>query len=273
MYGAVITEPTANEADFGVLFLHNEGYSTMCGHAVIALGTIAVETNAISKPACDEVVIETPAGLVRTWTNMTDSRVESVSFSNVPCFVYDRNVTVDVPKYGTVECDIAFGGAFYAYCEASQFGVRLEPDNVQTLIDIGQKVKTAVSNTVDIEHPTEDDLGFLYGTILTGAPNSDEVDSRNVCIFADGEVDRCPTGTGVSGRVALRADDGLLDPQEEFAVESIIGSVFTGHYENETTFGGHSAVCPIIQGTAHVTGRHEFLVDPTDPFGDGFILR
>lgn len=273
MYGAVVTEPTTEEADFGVLFLHNEGYSTMCGHAIIALGKIAVETDVISGEFADRVVVETPAGLVHARTDMINGRVESVAFTNVPSFVYERNVEVDVPEYGTIECDIAFGGAFYAYCEAAQFDVKLGSDDVQTLIKIGQAVKAAVSNAVDITHPAEDDLGFLYGTILTGAPHSDGTDSRNVCVFADGEVDRCPTGTGVSGRVALRADTGSLAPGEEFIVESIVGSVFTGCYEEETTVGGYDAVSPVIRGTAHVTGRHEFLVDPTDPFDDGFILR
>lgn len=274
MYGAVVTEPTTEEADFGVLFLHNEGYSTMCGHAIIALGKIAIETDVISGEfANGDVVVETPAGLVRAQTDIIDDQVESVAFTNVPSFVYERNVEVDVPEHGTVECDIAFGGAFYAYCDASQFDVNLRSDDVRTLIDIGQAVKAAVSNATDIEHPNEDDLGFLYGTILTGAPHSDEADSRNVCVFADGEVDRCPTGTGVSGRIALRADSGSLAPGEEFIVESIVGSVFTGCYEEETTVGGYDAVSPVIRGTAHVTGRHEFLVDPTDPFDDGFILR
>lgn len=273
MYGAVITEPTAEEADFGVLFLHNEGYSTMCGHAIIALGTVAAETDVISSDLVDEVIVETPAGLVHARTNMIDGRVESVAFTNVPSFVYERRVEVDVLEYGTIECDIAFGGAFYAYCDASQFGVNLVPDDIRTLIDIGQAVKAEVSNTVNIKHPKEDDLGFLYGTILTDRSHSDEADSRNVCVFADGEVDRCPTGTGVSGRVALQADNGLLGPEEEFTVESIVGSVFTGCYENETTIGGYDAVSPVIRGTAHVTGRHEFFVDPTDPFGNGFILH
>lgn len=271
MYGAVITEPTAAEADFGVVFLHNEGYSTMCGHAIIALA-VASETNVLPGDFADSVVIETPAGLVRARTDAGDGRVESVAFTNVPSFVYERNIVVDVPEYGTIECDIAFGGAFYAYCEASQFDVGLDPDDVRTLIEIGQVVKTAVSNAVDIEHPV-DDLGFLYGTILTGTPHSNETDSRNVCVFADGEVDRCPTGTGVSGRVALRAANDSLVPGETFTVESIVGSVFTGHYEETMTVGEYDAVHPIVRGTAHITGRHEFLVDPTDPFDDGFFLR
>lgn len=274
MYGAIVTEPAAEAADFGVLFIHNEGYSTMCGHAIIALGKVAVETNVISGDFADgEMTIETPAGLVHVQADVINGRVDSVEFTNVPSFVYERSIEVIVPCLGTIECDIAFGGAFYAYCDASQFDVNLGPDDFWRLIEIGQAVKAAVSNAVDIEHPTEDDLGFLYGTILTGAPHSDEADSRNVCVFADGEVDRCPTGTGVSGRVALRADNGSLVSGEELTVESIVGSVFTGCYEEEMIFGGYDAVSPIVRGTAHITGRHEFLVDPTDPFDDGFILR
>lgn len=273
MYGCVITEPCADQADFGVLFLHNEGYSTMCGHAIIALAKAAVETTLIPGTFDDgPIAIETPAGVVQAEASVDDAEVTAVEFTNVPSFVYERGISVSVPERGTVECDIAFGGAFYVYCDASDFGLRLQPDELNELIEVGRLLKRAASDTVSVEHPFEDDLGFIYGTILTGDPVG-TADTRNVCIFADGEVDRCPTGTGVSGRVARQADEGTLKPGETLSVESITGSEFTGRYEETVSFGGYDAVKPVIGGSAYITGRHEFLVDPQDEFGEGFLLR
>lgn len=273
MYGCVITEPSDDEADFGVLFLHNEGYSTMCGHAIIALAKAAIETTIIPGSFPNgQVAIETPAGVVEADASLYENSVTDVEFTNVPSFVYERGVPTSVPNYGTVECDIAFGGAFYVYCNASDFGLQLQSDELTELIRVGQLVKRAVSDVVSVEHPFEDDLGYIYGTILTG-DSFGSADSRNVCIFADGEVDRSPTGTGVSGRVARRAADGRLNRGDTLSVESITGSVFTGRYEESVSFGGYEAIRPIVGGRAYITGNHEFLIDPEDEFGDGFLVR
>lgn len=271
MYGAIPTAPDTERADLGVLFMHNEGYSTMCGHGIVALATIAAETEYLPDVE-NEIAIDTPAGLVVAEIERDGDRVDAVEFTNVPSFVVARNETVSVPEWGTIEFDVAFGGAFYAYCDAGQFDVDLTPAEFRDLIEIGTTVTRAVDDAVEIEHPHEDDLGFLYGTILTGDAHTD-ADSRNVCVFADGEVDRCPTGTGVSGRVALRAAAGELDRRERFVVESIVGSTFAGSYMETTDFGEYDAVRPQIEGSAHITGRHQFVVDPADPFDEGFVLR
>ncbi|MGN8213787.1 proline racemase family protein [Halococcus salifodinae] len=271
MYGAIPTAPDTERADFGVLFMHNEGYSTMCGHGIVALATIAAETEYLPDVE-NEIAIDTPAGLVVAEIERDGDRVDAVEFTNVPSFVVARNETVSVPEWGTIEFDVAFGGAFYAYCDAGQFDVDLTPAEFRDLIEIGTTVTRAVDDAVEIEHPYEDDLGFLYGTILTGDAHTD-ADSRNVCVFADGEVDRCPTGTGVSGRVALRAAAGELDRRERFVVESIVGSTFAGSYMETTDFGEYDAVRPRVEGSAHITGRHQFVVDPADPFDEGFVLR
>lgn len=162
------------------------------------------------------------------------------------------------------------GRAFYAYCRADDRGIGLETDDYRDLIRVGQAIKEVIVESHRIVHPEADGLSFLYGVILTGDSRQEEVHSRNVCIFADGEVDRSPTGTGVSGRVALRAADGTLSLGEEFAVEIIIGSTFTGWYEKERTYGGFEAVVPVVRGTAHVTGKQRFVMDP---FKNGFLLR
>ncbi|MFB6183901.1 MAG: proline racemase family protein [Haloarculaceae archaeon] len=271
MYGAVLTDPDDERADLGVLFTHNEGYSTMCGHGIVALGTVLPETGLYD---ASTIRIETPAGLITATVNRDGDRVESVAFENVPSFVYARDRAVDVPGLGRVEYDVAFGGAFYAYVSAADVGVGLGTDDAADLVDAGRAIKAAVADDLEIEHPHEDDLSFLYGTIFTGDPAAgSDADSRNVCVFADGEVDRCPTGTGVSGRLALRADDGRLDPGERFTVESIVGSTFTGWYDETATYGGYDAVVPTVRGSAHVTGSHTFVLDPDDPFQTGFFLR
>jgi trans-L-3-hydroxyproline dehydratase len=275
MYGAILTDPVSEPADFGVLFCHNDGYSTMCGHGVVALARAAVETRRIEPtPPATTVAMDTPAGLVTASVETDpDGSPGSVSFENVPSFVSETGCSVDVPGYGTVEYDIAYGGAFYAYCDASDLGVDLEPGSVDELIHAGRAVKQHVAGDRDFVHPDSDDLGFLYGTIIRGEATAAGADSRNVCVFADGELDRSPTGTGVSGRVALRARAGDLAPGESFTVESIVGSTFTGRFIERTTCGDHEAVVPEVTGEAHLVGRSEFLIDPSDPLRDGFLLR
>jgi trans-L-3-hydroxyproline dehydratase len=274
MYGAIMTDPVTPEADAGVLFLHNEGYSTMCGHGIIGLVTVALETGMLPGGGpLTTVKLDTPAGLVTARAQVQDGRVCSVAFENVPSFVYALDQSVEVPGIGPVRYDVAFGGAFYAYCQAAELGVGLGPADFRRLIEAGTAVKHAVMDTLPIQHPFEADLGFLYGTIVVGPPQTEGADSRNVCIFAEGEVDRCPTGTGVSGRLALNYARGRLAKGQPFVVESIIGTRFTGRIVDTTTFGGFQAVIPEIEGSAHITGRHEFLIDPEDPLRDGFILR
>jgi trans-L-3-hydroxyproline dehydratase len=191
----------------------------------------------------------------------------------VPSFAYKLDQSVDVPGIGVIRYDIAFGGAFYAYCKAQDLGVRIVPEEFRKLIDVGMAVKRAVTSSIEIKHPFEDDLGFLYGTIIDSEPLSEGADSRNVCIFADGEVDRSPTGTGVSGRVALEHAKGRLKVGEPFVMESLIGTRFTGRVVCKTQFGEYAAAVPEVEGSAHITGQHEFLIDLTDPLGEGFILR
>jgi trans-L-3-hydroxyproline dehydratase len=284
MYGCILTEPVTADGDVGVLFLHNEGYSTMCGHAIIGLVTVGLEYGLLDRaalkvdPAGQPVVrIDTPAGRVTATAHMEapteGTRVARVSFLNVPSFVLEPDLSVDVPGFGPVRCDIAFGGAFYAYVNATDMGLTIEPKAYASLIDAGRKVKAAVTEQYQIVHPEGDaDLNFLYGTIFVQKGEGD-VHSRNVCVFAEGEVDRSPTGTGVSGRAAIHHARGQLSAGETITIESIIGSSFDVRVAAETTVGGFPAVVPEVTGTAHVTGRHEFLIDPEDPLRDGFFLR
>ena len=271
MYGCMLTEPVTQDGDLGVLFMHNEGYSTMCGHGVIALVTVLLETGMLEPR--EVIRLDTPAGRVTARANVDGQRVRSVAFENVPSFAYRIDQSVEVPGIGEVGLDVGFGGAFYAYCKAEDLGVRIVPEEFRRLIEIGMAVKRAVMDSIEIRHPFEEDLGFLYGTIIDSKPHGEGANSRNVCIFAEGEVDRSPTGTGVSGRVALEYAKGRLGLGEPFVIESLIGTRFTGRVVRETTFGEYAAVIPEVEGSAYVTGRHEFVIPPDDPLKDGFILR
>ena len=268
MYGAVIT-PSA-DADFDVFFLHNEGYSTMCGHAIIALTKLAVETNLVSK---NEVTFNVPAGRIHARATVSEGRVVEVSFRNVPSFLYLRDQRVDVDGVGRVRFDIAYGGAFYAFVSAKDLGLELVSENLNRMIDYGRRIKSAVMSQFSITHPSEPDLSFLYGTIFTGPAQNDTHHSRNVCIFADGEVDRSATGSGVSARAALHFAKGELSLDQPITIESIVDSTMSVKVVEATKFGPFEAVIPEVSGTASITGRNEFYFDPEDPFRNGFILR
>jgi trans-L-3-hydroxyproline dehydratase len=274
MYGCVVTPPVSPEADFGILFLHNEGYSTMCGHGIIGIAKVVLETGLIPKKSpVSTIRIDSPAGLVTAHARIVEDEIQSIYFENVPSFVLSLDENIDVPEIGRVKYDIAYGGAFYAYVEAASVGLACTPQDFPNLVQKGMAIKRAIMESRQIPHPFETDLSFLYGTIFIGAPESESAHSRNVCIFAEGEVDRSPTGTGVSGRLAIHHARGEIDPGQSITIESIIGTSFTGRIIQQTTFGPYPAIIPQIEGMAHITGHHEFLIDPDDPLRKGFILR
>ncbi len=274
MYGGIVTPPVTAGADFGILFLHNEGYSTMCGHGIIGIVKVALETGLVPKATPETTIrIDSPAGLVTAHARIAADRIQSIYFENVPSFVLALDEAVEVPGLGVVQYDIAFGGAFYAYVQAASVGLTCTPQDFPNLVQKGMAIKRAIMASREIPHPFEKELSFLYGTIFIGPAESRGVHSRNVCIFAEGEVDRSPTGTGVSGRLAIHYARKELDLNRSIAIESIIGTRFSGKIVKETTFGPYAAVIPQVEGTAHITGRHEFLIDPNDPLKEGFILR
>ncbi|RKY83230.1 proline racemase [candidate division KSB1 bacterium] len=273
MYGCIITPPVTPEADFGVLFLHNEGFSTMCGHGIIAVTTVVLKTGIIpvKKPET-KVKIDTPAGLVTAFAKIENEEVKSVYFNNVPSFALSLDKTVNVPGIGEIKFDIAFGGAFYAYVRAEEAGVKCIPEYYKLLIEKGMAIKRAVAEKEPPIHPFEKDLSFLYGTIFYETSPSDKADIRNVCIFADGELDRSPTGTGVSGHLAILYAKKKVKIGQPVVIESIIGTHFTGKIVKTVSLEKYSAVIPQVEGTAHITGRHQFLIDPDDPLKYGFYL-
>lgn len=274
MYGCIVTPPVSAEADIGILFMHNEGYSTMCGHGIIGIVKVVLETGMLPMHAPEtNVNIDTPAGLVTARAQVEDGQVVSVRFQNVPSFVLALDERVKVPGMGEISFDIAFGGAFYAFVQAEEIGLSLTPSDFRLLIEKGMAIKRAVMESRSITHPFEKDLSFLYGTIIIGQPEEDDAHSRNVCIFAEGEVDRCPTGTGVSARLAIHHARDEIAVDEVISIESIIGTRFSGRILRTTTFGIYPAVIPEVTGTAFITGCNEFFIDPADPLKDGFVLR
>ena len=274
MYGAIITEPTSEDADFGTFFLHNEGYSTMCGHAIIALTKLVLDTEMITKKGDEpELIINAPPGKIYVKAFRENGIVAKVSFKNVPSFLLLKDKEIEVPEIGKIKFDVAFGGAFYAFCNADKLGLKLDESDYNRLIDYGRKIKHAVMDQYEIKHPFEEDLSFLYGTIFTGKAFNPKNHSRNVCVFAQGEVDRSATGSGVSARAALHYAKGELNLKQKITVESILGTTMDVEVIETTKFGPHNAVIPEVTGAAFITGRNEFYFDPNDPLKNGFIFR
>lgn len=275
MYGCLLVPPNDETADFGILFLHNEGYSTMCGHAIIAITKLAVEMGWVERKAPETVIkIDAPCGRITAFAKLEKEHVQSVYFHCVPSFVVALDQKVHVPNLGEVEYDLAYGGAFYAYVNAEKLGLNLVSENYNLLLQKGMDIKRAVLQSSPlIQHPFEPDLSFLYGTIFIGGPVSEGIDSRNVCIFAEGEVDRCPTGSGVSGRMAIHQARQEVKIGETMTIESITGSIFSGSVVKEVKFGPFSAVIPQVEGTAFITGQNEFYIDPNDEFPAGFFFE
>jgi trans-L-3-hydroxyproline dehydratase len=269
MYGAVVT--SSADADFDVFFLHNEGYSTMCGHAIIALTKLVVETQLVDK---HEITFNVPAGRILAHASVSDDgKVTEASFRNVPSFLYLRDQRVDVEGIGAIEFDVAYGGAFYAFVNAQTVGLQLTPEHFDQIIDYGRQIKRAVMDNFPIKHPFEEDLSFLYGTIFIAPALNPSHHSRNACIFAEGELDRSATGSGVSARAALHFAKGELGLNERVTIESILGSTMSVEVVEVTKFGPYDAVIPEVSGTASIIGRNEFYFDPEDPFRNGFIFR
>jgi trans-L-3-hydroxyproline dehydratase len=271
MYGVLPVTPSLPGADLAVLFIHNEGFSTMCGHAVIALGRYAVDHGLVPVTSpVTRVAIECPCGLVVAEVEVRNGRGGRVRFESVPAFAPQLDAEVQVPGFGPVRLDVAYGGAFYALVPVERLGLSLDHP-VRLLTDAASAVTQAVAAALPPVYPGEPDLSFLYGTILTDGDNP--AGTRNVCIFADREVDRSPTGSGVTARMAAMAAKGLVKPGDEVPFTSITGARFTGSLGQRTSVGSHAAVTVHVAGQAHYMGRHTFLIEEDDPFQQGFLLR
>ena len=282
MYGGFLVPPDDDGAHLGVLFWHKDGFSTACGHGTIALGAWAVRSGRVPAPrdGSTDVVIDVPSGRVTATVRTRDGLVEDVTFTNVASYVHARGVQVGLP-HGTVTVDIAFGGAMYAVLPAAAIHRRVRPQDVTALIAAGREIRDALNATGVAQHPTDDRLSGIYGTIFTEEIAEPEIlrdgsrrlHHRNITVFADGEVDRSPCGSGTSARVALLADAGELRTGDELRHESVVGSTFRAWIAEETHAHGKPAVIPAMTGTAFEIGTCRFTVDPRDPLVPGFVLR
>jgi proline racemase len=265
MYGCFLVPPDDGGADLGVVFWHKDGYSTACGHGTIALGAWAVESGRVAAPAGDgevDVAIDVPSGRVVARVRVRGGAVESVAFRNVPSYVVARGVAA-----GDGEVDVGYGGAIYAFAPASAWGLRVVPEDLPDLIAVGREVKRALERAEVARHPDDDRLSGIYGTVLY--ERLDPLHHRNVAIFADGEVDRSPTGSATSARTALLVDDGTLAEGQTWRNDSIVGTTFFARAIGEAPGG----LLTEVEGTAFRTGEHRFVLDPRDPLGTGFVLR
>ncbi len=274
MYGALLVEPDHPEADLAVLFMHNEGYSTMCGHAVIALGRYAVDRGLVdAHEPITQVNIQCPCGLVKVYVAVSQGKSADVHFESVPAFVLARQKLVTVKDIGPVHVDIAYGGAFYAFVAADQFGLEIQGSPVRALVDVASLISAAVKDQVEISHPDDKDLGYLYGTILTDGKDAQATEATaNICVFADRQVDRSPTGSGVTARIALQYRNGQVRLQQRRIFKSVTGAEFTAQALSESTCGPHKAVIVEVAGKAHYTGTCLFSHEPDDRIGQGFLL-
>jgi proline racemase len=271
MYGALLTRPERDGSDAGVLFMHNEGYSTMCGHGIIAVATLAFERGLLRPRTPGQLVLDAPAGVIHAHVRFDGTRVAGVSFTNVPSFVLHAGIPVRV-NGREMRADVAFGGAFYAIVDSESAGIPVSGRRLDDLRRTGMAIKEAVESAIRVEHPLDPGLGGVYGTIFTAPPSRDDADLRNVTIFAEAEVDRSPCGTGTCAVMAVLAAMGLLGPEQTFTHESIVGSRFRGRVVGETMVGELPAIVPAIEGEAYITGEHTFHLDPRDPFVHGFRL-
>lgn len=277
MYGGFLTPPDGAGAALGVLFWHKDGFSTACGHGTIALGAWAVESGlvAVDPSGVTEVAIDVPSGRVTARVHTEGGRVCAVDFVNVASWVIAERVAVPTTR-GEVLADIAYGGAIYVHVDAAALGLTVEPGAIDALIAVGREIKWALNDSVYARHPSDDRLSGVYGTILyddLGEESGGNPHQRNVTIFADGQVDRSPCGSGTASRVALLSATGRLPDDRHLIHDSIVGSRFHARIERHVTVDGRPAVLPVITGTAHKTGEHVFVVDPADQLFPGFVLR
>ncbi|MEU8975801.1 proline racemase family protein [Streptomyces monashensis] len=277
MYGGFITPPDDEGAHFGVLFWHKDGFSTACGHGSIALAVWAVQTGRVARgpSGSTTVVIDVPSGRVTLRVHTAGERISGVDFVNVPSYRLAEHVTVATSR-GDVLVDIGYGGAIYAHLDAASVGLAVTPEHYPDLIAIGREVKWALNDTEYARHPVDDRLSGIYGTILYDDLGSDENGNphqRNVTVFADGQVDRSPCGSGTCSRVAVLAAAGHLKPGQTLVHDSIVGTRFHARIARELTADGFPGVVPEVTGTAYRTGEHRFELDPADELGTGFVLR
>lgn len=272
MFGAIVTAPTNEEADLGVIFMDGGGYLNMCGHGSIGTVTVAIETGMVPvKEPFTYVTLEAPAGLIRAKAKVKDEKVQEVTFRNVPSFCYKRDVKMRLPELGkTISFDIAFGGSFFAIVSARELGLKVEPKNARTLITLGLSIRDRINREIEIRHPLLDHIRTVDLVEIYDDPANPAANAKNAVVFGEGQLDRSPCGTGTSAKLATLFAKGLIQEGKPFVYESILGTLFEGKIVGTTKVGDFDAVIPEITGAAYITGFDNFVFDEEDPVEYGF---
>lgn len=274
MYGCIIVPAVTEDGDFGVLFTHNEGLSSMCGHGIIAVTKVAIETGMIPAENGVKIVkIDSPAGRITAYADIKDGEVEKVRFQNVPCFVYEENVKVSIDGIGEVTGEVVYCGAFYVYLDVNEVGLKVNPENAEELVRIGMEIKNKVAASMEFNHPTSG-VNWLYGTIFYKPLKREDnkLHTKNICIFAEGQIDRSPTGTGTGGRVALHYSKGEMKKGDILINNSVIDTTMEAKIIEDTKVGEYDAVITEVSGTAYIAGFNQLVLDPKDPLPEGFRI-
>ena len=274
MFGSIIIKPTMAEADLGIIFMDGGGYLNMCGHGTIGAATIAVATKMVEvvEPITN-IVLETPAGLVKAKVKVRKGKVEEVSIVNVTSFLYKRDVEVEVSDIGKVTFDIAFGGSFFAIVRDSELKLEIDPENSNIISERAIKLRGLINKEIKVQHPTQPHINTVDLVEIYGDPKSPDADYQNVVVFGSGQIDRSPCGTGTSAKMATLHAKGQLEINKTFVYESIINTKFRGRILEETKIGEFDAIIPEITGSAYITGFNHIIVDEDDPVKYGFSLN
>ena len=274
MFGAILTSPTTEEADYGIIFMDGGGYLNMCGHGTIGAMTVAVETGMVEvTEPITKIVQEAPAGMIHGEVLVEGDKAKTVSFQNVPSFLYKQDQEVELPEYGRIRFDISFGGSFFAIVKAEQVGLSIVPENAEKLKALGIALRDIINREIPVMHPT---LSHIHTVDLVEWWSETETKGatlRNCVVFGQGQVDRSPCGTGTSAKMATLFAKGELKIGEEFYYESILGTIFEGKILDTAKVGGYDAVIPQITGSAYITAFNHFVMEKNDPLKYGFVLE
>ncbi len=274
MFGSVLTNACTEDADFGIIFMDGGGYLNMCGHGSIGAVTAAIETGMVEmKEPVTNVKFDAPAGLISAEAKVENGKVKEVSIINVPAFLYKRDQKVTMEKYGEITFDISFGGSFFAIVKASQFGLKILPDNANALKEIGLELRDIINRDIEIQHPTLEHIKTVDLVEFYDEAVNPKANFRNVVVFGQGQVDRSPCGTGTSAKLATLYTKGELKEGEEFIYESILGTMFKGEIVGTGKIGDFVTITPKITGAAYITGFNHFVIDEDDPVKHGFVLK
>lgn len=263
------------EADVGFVIMESEFYPPMSGTNTICTVTALLETGMI--PMVEPVTrltLEAPGGLVRVEAQCSNGKCTSVKFTNVPCFVFGLDQPVEVPGLGTLTVDVAYGGMIYVLADAQALGFAITPDEAADLVRVGEAIKAAAAEQYPAVHPENPQIHTINQTLFAGPLRDDPqgLRSRNGVIVSPGRLDRSPCGTGTSARLAVLHARGQIRPGQKLIHESILSTEFVGEIVETLSIGGREGIRPTIAGQAWITGYHQYVLDPTDPFPTGFTL-